>query len=634
MAASTVEMVLPLYKSSLSRLPARRKYFTAASQYGNAWRSVSAEPSSNHLFAGSGSLTELAWSGAPGAAHCENDAWRLTPQTSSSTQSGAVAFNPAALKGKCINSEHAKGMLSEWSTELPAETVAETMHVFFDEASGTFDCSVAAQHRASMLSTDQHMAKRQKATEIFATIADRRGVLGMAGDVGFGPESGLIPLTSEEKMRTTKPGTAACGPLYTAVTERTAERQQSPIQRAMDEAGVLAQPEIPQSKNTLRMHFLGADEEDPNAFYFQQTGVTNPNNTGWLKWRLSCFVDRVWKSEAGRPYGPGRDWGGAWGGADAPFRNSSSLNQPGNAGIVGGYWKKVPRFIMHVVDEAMAERSEFRLPSPRLPVPARVVLPSAGTMPAFASTRLVPFRQHMVSRTFSGFGSTSSYRVQKKVQIGMPDNGYPGWKNRRPDQAQSPHSATKPFLDKTPQNPWKADSDSPRATPVASCDDDELQCESTNQMMLWDQPATDRLTNSSAGVRVLTAHAPLDSESALIEARRSLTIELKGSHRNNLPNQYRLRGGPSHQRASMESWRMPHAPAHAFANLTYDRMLLNATENSKRVLPRPFPASLSCGQAALANNTDAQAFPPQYLRLTTTAPHGNVTADAVGRKAE
>jgi hypothetical protein len=126
----------------------------------------------------------------------------------------------------------------------------------------------------------------------------------------------------------------------------------------------------------------------------------------------------------------------------------------------------------------------------------------------------------------------------------------------------------------------------------------------------------------------------LDSESALIEARRSLTIELKGSHRNNLPNQYRLRGGPSHQRASMESWRMPHAPAHAFANLTYDRMLLNATENSKRVLPRPFPASLSCGQAALANNTDAQAFPPQYLRLTTTAPHGNVTADAVGRKAE
>jgi hypothetical protein len=607
---------MPLYKSSLSRLPARRKYGTAAAQYGKAWRSVSAEPSSNHLFAGSGSLSELAWSGAPGAAHREHDAGQLAPRTISRTQS-TVAFNPAALKGKRIDSEYAKGMLSEWSTEFPAETVAETMHVLFDEASGTFDCSVAAQRRASMLSTDQHMAKRQKATEIFATIADRRGVLGMAGDVGFGPESGLIPLTSDEKMRTTKPGTAACGPLYTAVTERTAERQQSPIQRAMDEAGVLAQPEIPQSKNTLRMDFLGADEVDPNAFYFQQTGVTNPNNTGWLKWRLSCFVDRVWKSEAGRPYGPGRDWGGAWGGADAPFRNSSSLNQPGNARIVGGYWQKVPRFIMHVVDEAMAERSEFRLPSPRLPVPASVVLPTAGTMPAFASTRLVPFQQHIVPRTFSGFGSTSSYRVQKKVQIGMPDNGYPGWKNRGPDQAQSPHSATQGLVLRT------ADPDSSRATPVASCDDDELQFESTSLMMPWDQPATDRLTNSSAGVRALTAHTPLDSESALIEARRSLTIELKGSHRNNLPNQYRLRGGPSHQRANLESWRMPHAPAHVFENLTYDRMLLNATENSKRVLPRPFPASLSSGRAALANNTAAQAFPPQYLRRTTTAPHGN-----------
>jgi hypothetical protein len=622
-----------LYKSSLSRIPARRKYGEAERRYGEAWRSVSAEPSSNHLVIG-GSSGESLWSGAPGAAR-EGGSRRVTPQTSSGSawlsgsatpstaQSGA--YNPVALKGKRVDSAHAKGVLSEWSTEFPAQTVAETLHVVFDEPTGTFECSAAAHLRASMLNTDQHMAKRQKASEVFRTIADRRGVLGMCGDVGLGPEAGLIPMTSDEKMRTTKSGTASCGPLYTAVTERTAERQ-SPIQRAMDEVGVSAQPDAPESKTRMHMEFLGADEEDPNAFYFQQVGVKNPNSTGWLKWRLSCFVDRVWKSEAGRPYGPSRDWGGAWGGVDAPFRNSSALNQPGNAQIVGGYWKKIPRFIMHVVDE-VAARSEFSLPSPRLAIPATVVLPTAGTMPAFESTRLVPFQQHVVSRTFSGFGSSSSYRVQKKVQIGLPERGYPGWKNRLSDQARSPQRDTEGFVLRT------ADHDSPRATSVASIDDglglhgqDEEshapshpRSESISLDMPWDQPA--RLTNSSAGVRPLTVHNPLDSESAMTQARRSFPIELRGSPRNKTPNQYRKRGGPSHHRANLESWRMPHSQAHSFENLTYDRLLLNATESSKRVLPRPFPASLSSGRAAFANNALMHALPPNYLRLTTPTPH-------------
>lgn len=403
-----------LYKSSLpkAQLPSRRKYGEVARKHGVAWRSVSAEPSYASSSLSPHSASQLAlrerstiWSGAPAAQQAQGGRpWTDFPSTDSSplptppqtgkcgaglststSTSQSTKFNPAELRGKRINSVHVRGVLSDWSAEFPAKVVAETMHVTFDEATSAFDSTRSTHLHSSMAASDEHMEKRQKAHALFDTVAERRGILGMCGDVGLGPEAGLIPETNAEKMRTTKRGTASCGPIYSPLTERP-ERQQNSIQRAMEDTGVRPQAQPPQGKKSLQFELLGADEGEPNVFYFEQTDVRNPFNTGWLKWRLSCFVDRVWQSAAPRPYGPSRDWGGAWGGIDAPFMNSSQQNQPGNAKIVGGYWQKIPRFVMHVVDE-VTDRPDFQPPSPLLPVPAGTVLPTAGTLPAFESVQ-------------------------------------------------------------------------------------------------------------------------------------------------------------------------------------------------------------------------------------------------------
>jgi hypothetical protein len=280
------------------------------------------------------------------------------------------------------------------------------MHIIYDDQTETFHVCEETRRPADDLQAD----KRRKANEIFGDIADRRGILGMCGDVGLGPEQTLIPETSAEKMLMTKPGRASCGPIHSYVTE--------------------PQPKTSEGKRGM-LHFelLGPDEEQPNVFYFEQPDVVNPHRSGPLKWRLTCLVDRVWISPNVRPYGPSREWGGSWGGGNEPFKNSSTLNQPGNAKIVGGHWQKIPRFIMHVVDE-VSEKKDFRLPSPRLAHAATVSLPTSCTLPAFESTRQVPFQKHCVPRTVSGFRSTTSYCVQKGVQIGMPEQGYPGWEAR------------------------------------------------------------------------------------------------------------------------------------------------------------------------------------------------------------
>ena len=324
-----------LYKSSMTRprLPARRKYRDVEQRHGDAWRSVSAEPSfaasqrSPHTGSVTGHETASAWSGAPeggsargtplaspgrrstGSSVRRMCAERSVAMSSAPSTAESTAFQPAALRGKHVNSIHAQGVLSDWSTEFPAAVVAEAMHVIYDEVTDQFDCTEAARLKASKTSTDQHMEKRQKALGLFDSIAERRGVLGMCGDVGKGPEAGLIPATTQEKLRLTKPGTASCGPICSFLNQRT-EREQNLIQRAMEETGVCVQPQAPDRKNTLKLEFLGADEEEPNVFYFEQTNANNPHQTGHLKWRLSCFVDRVWKSAAPRPYGPSREWGG------------------------------------------------------------------------------------------------------------------------------------------------------------------------------------------------------------------------------------------------------------------------------------------------------------------------------------
>lgn len=600
-----------LYKSSLSvpRLPSRRKYREVARRHGDAWRSVSAEPSFASTQRSSspnsvGRERTSAWSGAPEAttsgrgsplASPERSRGSLTAQSDSllsnvpSTASSNV-HRPALLRGKRVNSIHVQGVLSDWSTEFPAAVVAETMHIIFDESTDQFDCTLAARLKTSKAATDQHIEKRQKALDIFDSIAERRGILGMCGDVGQGPDAGLIPANAQEKMRMTKPGTASCGPICSFLNERT-EREQNAIQRALEESGVSVQAQAPDSKNTLKFEFLGADEEEPNVFYFEQTNVHNPHNSGRLKWRLSCFVDRVWKSAAPRPYGPSRDWGGAWGGIASPFTNNSSLHQPGNTQTVGGHWQKVPRFFVHVIDE-VRDRKDFVPPSPGLAISAMVNLPTKATLPSFESSRQVPFQKHRVPRTFSSKGQSTSYCVQKSVQIGRPRHGYPGCADRTLPETYSGEGAVE----------LSADAFSP-------VDPSHMYREG---FAFQDRHDERRLTNSSAGARPQALYDAHSSESPSMQARKLTPIELKGSPKVGTANQYRRTGGPSHHRANLESWRMPHTQAHTFEKLTYDRLLSTASEEARQMLqPRPFPSSMSAGRAAFTTN----AVSPNFLAV-------------------
>ena len=307
----------------------------------------------------------------------------------------SAAFSAAVLKGKRVNHPQVQGVLSDWSLELPAEVVAGSMFITFDEATGLFDCSQEARQRTSAAHADELRQKRHRAMAFFETFGQKKGVLGMAGKVRGGPEDGLIPETTAEKMSSTRQGAAASGPIHSYLNERS--------------TGFL---KAPKALSMLGFDYLGADDTETNVFYFEQPGVSNPKQSGHLKWRLTCFVDRVWKSAAPRAYGPSRTWGGAWGGASGtagPFKNDSSLNQPGNAAVVGGIWEKLPRFIMHVIDEIpdKDESGEGAMPSPRAsPIAGSSPLASLpftpGTMPAFQSSRRVPFQRHEVPRTFCG----------------------------------------------------------------------------------------------------------------------------------------------------------------------------------------------------------------------------------------
>ena len=548
------------YKSPLPRLPSRRKYGEALRKYGESWRSVSAEPSyaSMALLQHSSQFREVlrersTWSGActspaakqaraqrppvdlplrgnPGGGSFSD---RSTPSTALSTM-----FNPTPeLRGKHINSVHATGVLSDWCTEFPAETVEETMHIVFDEATGEFQ---SAQDRVRRAQTDKRTQKRQKANAQFETVAERRGILGMCGDVGLGPEARLIPDTNAEKVNTTRRGTASCGPIHSLLTERLEQKNNS-IQRVLEDTGVRPKPCPAQGKNELKFELLGADEEEPSAFYFEQSDVPNPYHTGWLKWRLSCFVDRIWHSADAMA----REQGGTWSCVDTTYTHSSQLNQPGNATILQGYWQKMPRYIMQVVDEG-TDRPDFRPPSPLLSLAAGTVLPTTGTLPAFESTRVVPFQKHVVAHTFCSRGSCSSYRVHKRVQIGLPQHGYPGWKNRVLGEAQPDPSSRAMVIGTENLN-------------SAHSDTHELGSHFGSH---FGRDDTARLTNSSSGIRPLITHNPLPfspkSESSSVGTRSPSVIALHGSTRSGTPSQYRTLGGPSNHPSGLESWRMPH----------------------------------------------------------------------------
>jgi len=129
------------------QLPARRKYGEATLKYGEAWRSVSAEPSyaSSSLVQRSSSAKgdeplqeRSAWSGAAEKLEfgppCVKAPQTAVPtnnvrQSRSSVRTADSAHNPVQLRGKQINSAHVKGVLSEWSTEFQASVVADTMHI-------------------------------------------------------------------------------------------------------------------------------------------------------------------------------------------------------------------------------------------------------------------------------------------------------------------------------------------------------------------------------------------------------------------------------------------------------------------------------------------------------------------------
>jgi len=215
-----------------------------------------------------------------------------------------------------------------------------------------------------------------------------------------------------------------------------------------------------------------------------------------------------------------------------------------------------------------------------------VNLPTNATLPAFESSRHVPFQMHRVSRTFSGLGSATSYRVHKSVQIGRPQAGRPGCADRMGSAAERPESLF------------------PTAT--SPTDPSHVYREG---FAFQDRHDERRLTNSSSAIRPQTIHDPLASEASTSLDRKITPIELRGSPKFGTANQYRKLGGPSHHRANLESWRMPHTQAHSFEKVTYDRLVSGSSEEIRRMLPRP--TELSSGRAVFGCN----AVVPNYLKI-------------------
>lgn len=327
------------------------------------------------------------------------------------------------------------GTLSRWSCEIGAGQAQELFCIQWDEATGKFRRSEELAKLNYVTSLEAATAKRNDAASVFATVAEKRSALGMVGGVVSGADCAELPDTTAEKMRMVPNGFASSGPIRSTITERLPTFQAKDghthsaeiLARIFEQIGYRGR--IQTEKNKLQFDFIGTDDKEEDVFYFAQRRSVNPNRDGPVKWRLKCSRDTVWRSAAPRPYGPGREWGGPWGGGVLPFANHELFHQPGaTEEMNGGTWEPCQRYVLSVIDEGRPEQpfQPFE-PGPTLSATGTL---SGSYMPHFSTGRTVAPHSKVVPRTIAPRGLKNSYRVQHHVQVGLPPCGYPGWSNR------------------------------------------------------------------------------------------------------------------------------------------------------------------------------------------------------------
>ena len=191
-----------------------------------------------------------------------------------------------------------KDTVSKWSWTVPAAQAEQLFSVIWDESKNRFVHSRDLAAKSQQTQVEQAAMGRQAARLTFARIADERSMLGMAGRTA--PDH-LIPEPLADDAALTS-GRAAAGALRTLRPAPTT--------------------------GPLRFDFLGPDPDDPAAFHFARLDLPARADGGPQRFRLACARRRAWRPAAPRCYGPGPEWGGAWGGGLSAYRNGALSNIP------------------------------------------------------------------------------------------------------------------------------------------------------------------------------------------------------------------------------------------------------------------------------------------------------------------
>ncbi len=200
------------------------------------------------------------------------------------------------------------GSLSKWSCKVSAPQAKELFNIIWDNAEQKFTHSADLATENKMRRIEATVDSRNAANLVFAKVADKRSMLGMAGNTApdnLVDRADSLPLVG-----------CALAPLAHAAT--LVHHDHIEVRRLP--------PAAPPPR--LQYDYLGPDPQDPSSFYFAQCGRLDASGDGPQQFRLSCARSRVWRSSAPRSYGPGPEWGGAWGGGLSPYTNAALSNMP------------------------------------------------------------------------------------------------------------------------------------------------------------------------------------------------------------------------------------------------------------------------------------------------------------------
>ncbi|KAJ1489414.1 hypothetical protein T484DRAFT_1885908 [Baffinella frigidus] len=368
------------------------------------------------------------------------------------SRSPADTLISGGLGGRWLSTRHtnrvrngaAEGTLSSWSNEIRPQDALHLFAVSWDEEERAFThigaAAVWQQEQAAVLNANLAAAKASDQVE------SRRSVLGMKGGVAQGPNGVDLPMTNAEKARAMGGG-ASSGPIQSAITERAPKEQRLPMgapdERAFAELmtteGVRGEHRLV-LPGASAFAFLQQDEDENGVFYYEQQGAENPAGTGFIKWRLKCSRENEWHSAAPRAYGPGRHWGGAWGGDESSFSNTSAANAPGMAEKAGGRWEERSRFVLSAIDENPDPAQDFFYapqPGPTIagcstysPALHRAITASAMSQEAYhraatgGSSSIPTFSNTYSSLGASGRRSTAAPSERRNVNVpSMPRGG-------------------------------------------------------------------------------------------------------------------------------------------------------------------------------------------------------------------